>query len=374
MREPQRMSETGTPILVMRDATRRFGSVVALDRVSLSVPQGSFVTLLGPSGSGKTTLLRIIGGLEAPTEIAELRIHGFDVRNVPANHRNVATVFQHYGLFPHMSVGENVEYGLLVRKRPPEERRRRAKEALELVRLPDKYGRRVHQLSGGERQRVALARALVTEPEILLLDEPLGALDERLRRDMQVELLRLQRTLGTTFIQVTHSQEEALTMSERIVLLNRGRIVQDGVPQELFDQPRSRFVAEFMGIDNVIDGRISSVENGYARIRVGDTTVSGRLVPGFRPAVGEQVFIAIRAERICIENGDAAAPQDLNVVPVVPRFRIYKGNYYDTELETPIGALVCREVDAVEHGSASTATWHTAHCVIGPLDSASGQA
>lgn len=367
------MLRSDAPILVVRNATRRFGSVVALDRVSLTVDQGSFVTLLGPSGSGKTTLLRIIGGLETPTDIQELRIHGLDVRSVPANHRNVATVFQHYGLFPHMSVGENVEYGLLIRKRPAEERRRRAKEALEMVRLPDKYERRIHQLSGGERQRVALARALVTEPEILLLDEPLGALDERLRRDMQVELLRLQKALGTTFIQVTHSQEEALTMSERIVLLNKGRIVQDGLPQELFEQPRSRFVAEFMGIDNVIDGSIVGVENGYATVRAGETAISGRLVSGFQPAIGEAVFIAIRAERIRIEPGDAASARDLNAVPAAPRLKIYKGNYYDTELDTPIGPLVCREVDAVDRGPGSMAVWDPAHCVIGPLSSTSDQ-
>ncbi|WP_409756024.1 ABC transporter ATP-binding protein [Aestuariivirga sp.] len=360
------MTAAGEPILVVRDATRRFGPIVALERASLVVPKGSFVTLLGPSGSGKTTLLRIIAGLEAPSEIAELRIEGVDVRGVPANHRNVATVFQHYGLFPHMTVGQNVEYGLLVRGRSAEERRRRAVEALELVRLPDKYDRRVHQLSGGERQRVALARALVIEPAILLLDEPLGALDERLRRDMQVELLQLQKALGTTFIQVTHSQEEALTMSERILLLNRGRIVQDGAPQELFDQPRSRFVAEFMGIDNVLDGRIVSVGEGLATAVVEGVEISGRPVPGYRPSAGDAVFIAIRAERISLEENAGAREPDVNAVSAVPKLRIYKGNFYDTELETPLGTLTSREVDAVQHGSGSIAVWRSSHCVIGP--------
>lgn len=364
--KPPSMPTTGEPILVVRDATRRFGPVVALERASLIVPKGSFVTLLGPSGSGKTTLLRIIAGLETPTEIAELRIDGVDVRGVPANHRNVATVFQHYGLFPHMTVGQNVEYGLLVRGRPAGERRRRAVEALELVRLPDKYDRRVHQLSGGERQRVALARALVIEPAILLLDEPLGALDERLRRDMQIELLRLQKALGITFIQVTHSQEEALTMSERILLLNQGRIVQDGTPQDLFDQPCSRFVAEFMGIDNVLDGRILTSGEGFATAVVKGVEVSGRLLPGYRPSVGEAVFIAIRAERISLGENAAASGPGVNAVPAAPKLRIYKGNFYDTELETPLGTLTSREVDAIQYGSGSMAIWQPGHCVIGP--------
>jgi len=355
------------PILVLREATRRFGTVVALERVSLEVARGEFVTLLGPSGSGKTTLLRIVAGLEEPTEIAELRIAGLDVRGVPANHRNVATVFQHYGLFPHMSVGENIEYGLLVRKRPAEERRRRAMQALELVRLPDKYDRRVHQLSGGERQRVALARALVTEPDILLLDEPLGALDERLRRDMQVELLHLQQSLGTTFILVTHSQEEALTMSARVVLLNHGRIVQDGSPQALFDAPRSRFVADFMGVENVLEGRLAAIDRETVTATVQGVTLRGRPVAGARLAVGDPVFVAVRAERLRTEPGSTAGngtPGD-NTVPCRPRLKIYRGNFYDTELETPIGRLVCRQADDAAIGD--RALWHPQHCVIGPL-------
>jgi ABC-type Fe3+/spermidine/putrescine transport system ATPase subunit len=361
------------PILVVRDATRRFGNVVALDRVSLTVPRGDFVTLLGPSGSGKTTLLRIVAGLETPSQISELRISGQDVRGIPANHRNVATVFQHYGLFPHMSVGENIEYGLLVRKRPADERRRRAMEALEMVRLPDKYDRRVHQLSGGERQRIALARALVTEPDILLLDEPLGALDERLRRDMQIELLRLQKSLGTTFILVTHSQEEALTMSGRIVLLDHGRIVQDGAPQDLFDRPQSRFVADFMGIENVLEGRVTDCRSGATIVAIDGTEIVGHPIPGFAPAAGEKVFLAIRAERLRISARAAPSDENLNAVRCDPRLRVYKGNHYDTELETPIGTLVCRQVDAGQVPETGYAIWDPRHCVIGPLDSATRQ-
>ncbi|MGH6939444.1 ABC transporter ATP-binding protein [Hypericibacter sp.] len=359
------VSDANTPILVVREATRRFGLVTALDHASLTVPQGQFLTLLGPSGSGKTTLLRIIAGLEEPTEIAELSIAGLDVRGIPANHRNVATVFQHYGLFPHMSVGQNIEYGLLVRKRPAAERRQRAMEALELVRLPDKYDRRVHQLSGGERQRVALARALVTEPEILLLDEPLGALDERLRRDMQVELLRLQRALGMTFILVTHSQEEALTMSDRIVLLNRGRIVQDGTPRELFECPASRFVAEFMGAENVFQGKVIASADGLASILVGETVLQGRALPGSRLTLGMEAFLAVRAEHVQL----AAAVADRageNLLPCQARLNIYKGNYHDTELDTPIGVVVSRQWDDTQSRQGKFAVWQASHCVIGP--------
>jgi ABC-type Fe3+/spermidine/putrescine transport system ATPase subunit len=359
---------TETPILELREATRRFGSVVALERVSLTVPRGQFVTLLGPSGSGKTTLLRIVAGLETPSEIAELRIAGIDVRGVPANHRNVATVFQHYGLFPHMSVGQNIEYGLRVRGRPAEERRRRALEALELVRLPAMYQRRVHQLSGGERQRVALARALVTEPEILLLDEPLGALDERLRQDMQVELLRLQRTLGTTFILVTHSQEEALTMSERVVLLNLGRIVQDGTPQALFEAPARRFVANFMGIENVFDGRLLAVDATGARATIAGHELRGRPVDEAHLEPGRPAFLAIRAERIRLFPSREAAVHDFVGVPCQPRLKVYKGKYYDIELDTPIGVIVTRLWDSAQATEGGFAAWRPEDCVIGPGD------
>jgi ABC-type Fe3+/spermidine/putrescine transport system ATPase subunit len=362
---------TAASILELRDASRQFGPVVALDRVSLVVPRGQFVTLLGPSGSGKTTLLRIIAGLETPNSIAALRIAGVDVRGIPANHRNVATVFQHYGLFPHMSVGENIEYGLRIRGWPADKRRNRALEALELVRLPDKYARRVHQLSGGERQRVALARALVTEPEILLLDEPLGALDERLRQDMQVELLRLQQQLGMTFILVTHSQEEALTMSGRVVLLNRGRIVQDGPPQALFETPARRFVADFMGIENVLDGQIIDIDNRFARVAVGKAELAGRLVPNARLAVGDNAFLAFRAERVRLLPTSTSLEPTANIVNCRPRLRIYKGNYYDIELETKLGVIISRLWEPNQPAEGSYAAWRAEDCVVGPLDSQS---
>ena len=214
------LRKAGCPyILEVIGACHGYGRTIAVDDVSICVRPGQFLTLLGPSGSGKTTLLHIIAGLESPNSINALRIAGRDVRDLPAWRRNVTTVFQHYALFPHLSVGENIEYGLRVRGTDVEARRREALRLLELVRLPHMYDRRVHQLSGGERQRVSLARALAPQPAILLLDEPLGALDESLRLHMQLELHELHRRLGITFVYVTHSQEEALTMSDRIVLM-----------------------------------------------------------------------------------------------------------------------------------------------------------
>ena len=285
---------------------------------------------LGESGSGKTTLLRIVAGLERPTRIARIAIDGEDVSAIPASRRNCTTVFQHYALFPHMSVGQNVEYGLRVRGIDRDQRRKRAEDALALVRLLDKYGRRVHQLSGGERQRVALARALVTQPAILLLDEPLGALDEKLRVDMQVELLDLHEKLGLTFIYVTHSQEEALTMSDRIILMRRGRIVQEGPPTDLFDRPASRFVADFMGVENLLEGTIESVQNGTASVRIGGHVISGAWSGTGLAERGAPACVAVRAERIRLASRGATVDEPgVNALPCTSGATIYKGKYLD---------------------------------------------
>jgi ABC-type Fe3+/spermidine/putrescine transport system ATPase subunit len=239
------------PRLELRALSKQFGTVTALDAVSLSVSRGEFLTLLGASGSGKTTTLRLIAGFEAPTAGAIL-IDGVDAAHEPPYRRPVNTVFQQYALFPHMSVWDNVGYGLRMRRRPAAEVRERVGRALEMVRLQDLGARAPRQLSGGQQQRVALARALVNEPQVLLLDEPLGALDLKLRRQMQGELTALNRQLGITFIYVTHDQEEALTMSDRIALMRGGRIEQIGSPRELYDRPGSRYVADFIGETNLI--------------------------------------------------------------------------------------------------------------------------
>jgi len=249
--QPAAAGEVGTAIRVS-SLRKRYGDVTALADVDLEIRAGEFFTLLGPSGSGKTTLLRLIAGFERP-DGGRVELGGRDVTQVPPYARNVNTVFQDYALFPHMTVTQNIEYGLRVRKVPKTERREKAARALEMVRLPGLGGRKPAQLSGGQRQRVALARAIVNEPQVLLLDEPLGALDLKLRQEMQLELQRVQREVGITFVYVTHDQEEALTMSDRIAVLSGGRIEQTGGPVEVYERPRTPFVAGFIGVSNLIE-------------------------------------------------------------------------------------------------------------------------
>jgi putative spermidine/putrescine transport system ATP-binding protein len=244
------------PAISLRGLRKTFGSVTAVDGIDLEIANGEFFSMLGPSGSGKTTVLRMVAGFEAPTE-GSVFLGGEDVTRVPPFSRDVNTVFQDYALFPHMTVRQNVEYGLRVKRVAKAQRRTRAQEALDSVRLGDYGDRRPSQLSGGQRQRVALARALVNRPRVLLLDEPLGALDLKLRREMQVELKELQREIGITFLFVTHDQEEALTMSDRIAVFNEGRIEQVAHPRDLYEQPTTPFVAGFVGTSNVIDGELA---------------------------------------------------------------------------------------------------------------------
>jgi putative spermidine/putrescine transport system ATP-binding protein len=249
------------------DLTRRFGDVTAVDSVSLDIARGEFFTLLGPSGSGKTTTLRLIAGFELP-DAGRIELAGTDVSGRPPYARDVNTVFQDYALFPHMSVRENVEYGLRIKKVPRDQRRARVEEALAMVRLGDHGTRRPAQLSGGQRQRVALARAIVNRPQVLLLDEPLGALDLKLRQEMQVELKRIQGEVGITFVYVTHDQEEALTMSDRLAVFNAGRIEQVGTPADVYEHPANEFVAGFVGVSNVVerDGRRFTIRPEKVRL------------------------------------------------------------------------------------------------------------
>jgi putative spermidine/putrescine transport system ATP-binding protein len=240
------------PDIRLSSLVKRYGDVAAVDGIDLDVRRGEFFTLLGPSGSGKTTTLRLIAGFERP-DAGTVELAGTDVSDRPPFARDVNTVFQDYALFPHMSVADNVAYGLRIRKVPKSERTRRVAEALEMVRLPDLGGRRPAQLSGGQRQRVALARAIVNRPQVLLLDEPLGALDLKLRQQMQVELKSIQQDVGITFVYVTHDQEEALTMSDRLAVFNDGRIEQIGAPAEVYEHPGSEFIAGFVGVSNVLE-------------------------------------------------------------------------------------------------------------------------
>jgi putative spermidine/putrescine transport system ATP-binding protein len=278
--------------------------LVAVDHVDLDVRDGEFFSMLGPSGSGKTTTLRMIAGFELPTE-GRVLLHGIDVTRQPPFLRDVNTVFQDYALFPHMSVGDNVAYGLLVRKVPKPERARRVGDALDMVRLSGFEKRKPGQLSGGQRQRVALARALVNRPRVLLLDEPLGALDLKLREEMQIELKAIQQQVGITFIYVTHDQEEALTMSDRLAVFNRGRIEQVGPPADVYERPATAFVAGFVGTSNLLKGEVA------------------------RALLGEDGTFSIRPEKIVLRSAAAQAdsPEPETVeVPGVVQDIVYLGS------------------------------------------------
>jgi len=279
----------------LKDLSKRFGDVVAVRDLTLEVQKGEFLTLLGPSGSGKTTTLRMIGGFETPTG-GEVYIQGDLANDKPPNKRATRTVFQDLALFPHMTVGENIEYGLSFQGNNKKERKAKAVEALELVDLEGLYERKVTTLSGGQKQRVALARALVTRPPILLLDEPLGALDEKLRERMQGELKNLHRKLGITFIAVTHNQEEALTMSDRIAIINRGSLEQIATPRELYDNPKTEFVADFIGVANIIRGKI--IENDANVKKLVSNRQEFFIPSSERFAIGDNVILAVRPERI----------------------------------------------------------------------------
>src|SRR6476661_5595506 len=251
------VSQVAAPVVRLDHVVKRFGSVTAVDDVTLDVQPGEFLTLLGPSGSGKTTCLHLIAGFERPTD-GRVWLSGRDVTDVPPFDREVNTVFQDYALFPHMTVEQNVGYGLLVRKVGKAERRRRVAEALDIVRLPQYGTRKPSELSGGQRQRIALARALVNRPEVLLLDEPMAALDRKLREQMQTELKNLQREVGITFVLVTHDQDEALRMSDRVVVFDSGRIQQLGSPTEVYERPQNAFVADFIGTSNLVEGEAAA--------------------------------------------------------------------------------------------------------------------
>ena len=267
---------TDTPDVELRAVTKRFGATAAVDGIDLDVHPGEFLSLLGPSGCGKTTTLRLVAGFERPDE-GEVRIGGSDVSRVPPYRRDVNTVFQSYALFPHLSVLDNVAYGLKQRRLGRTDRRARATEVLELVRLEGLEGRKPRQLSGGQQQRVALARALVMHPRVLLLDEPLGALDLKVRKELQIELKRIQEEIGITFVYVTHDQEEALAMSDRVVVMNAGRIEQIGAPHEIYDNPATEWIAGFIGDTNFIrtNGREVAVRPERLRVVTGGAGLPG---------------------------------------------------------------------------------------------------
>jgi ABC-type Fe3+/spermidine/putrescine transport system ATPase subunit len=288
-------AEVQTPDVELLGVVKRFGDVVAVDAIDLAVRSGEFLSLLGPSGCGKTTTLRLLAGFERPDE-GEVRIGGHDVSRLPPYKRDVNTVFQSYALFPHLSVRDNVAYGLKQRGLTRKERHARAREMLELVRLGGFEGRKPRQLSGGQQQRVALARSLVMQPRVLLLDEPLGALDLKVRKELQIELKRIQEEVGITFVYVTHDQEEALAMSNRVAVMNHGRIEQLGSPREIYDHPATEFVARFIGDTNFVhvDGREVAIRPEHMRVSRRGDGVGGLIVTTM--VIGPEVQCVVRLE------------------------------------------------------------------------------
>jgi spermidine/putrescine transport system ATP-binding protein len=291
------------------DVVKRFGEAVAVDHIDLEVEDGEFFSLLGPSGCGKTTTLRMIGGFEEPTS-GLIELQGQDVTWLPPYRRNVNTVFQNYALFPHLTIFENVAFGLRRKGVKGPEIAARVTEMLRLVELPGYERRKPTQISGGQAQRVALARALINRPAVLLLDEPLGALDLKLRKQMQVELKRIQQEVGITFIYVTHDQEEAMTMSDRIAVMNQGRYEQLGDPESLYERPRTRFVAGFLGISNLLPARVEGKSDGYAQVLLADET--GVRVPAALVDGSGEIELGVRPEKIRLHSTGAEIPSGLN--------------------------------------------------------------
>lgn len=350
--------------IVMRGLTKKYGSVTAVDSIDLDARPGEFLTLLGPSGSGKTTTLNMVAGFVDVTE-GELLIDGSPVADLPPSRRNIGMVFQHYALFPHMTVADNVEYPLRQRKIPKTERRKKVEESLAIVGL-EKFGNRTpKQLSGGQQQRVALARAMVYDPRVLLMDEPLGALDKKLRDSLQLEIKRIHGELGTTFVYVTHDQDEALVLSDRIAVFNNARIEQVGTPTELYEQPRSVFVARFLGESSLFMG---TVVNGLEVDSHGHRVVATR----GETAPGEAVAVVVRPERITIVTSEAR-PDTVNALPGNVIQDIYFGSSRKVEVRLDDDSTVLvREsaggITAVAPGQRVWLTFDPENAAVLPAD------
>jgi spermidine/putrescine transport system ATP-binding protein len=356
--------------------SKMFGDLYAVDHIDLEVVDGEFFSLLGPSGCGKTTTLRMIGGFEQPTS-GRIELQGEDVTWLPPYKRHVNTVFQNYGLFPHLTIYENVAFGLRRAGVKNDEIKTRVTDMLRLVELPGFERRKPNQISGGQAQRVALARALINRPAVLLLDEPLGALDLKLRKQMQVELKRIQREVGITFIYVTHDQEEAMTMSDRIAVMNKGRYEQLGDPETLYEHPETRFVAGFLGVSNLLPGKIDGTADGYAVIRLADDTRVR--VPADKVGSRTVVDVGVRPEKIRMHSTDQPAPDGANHLEGVVTDASYLGVSTQYLVETRGGARVAvyeqntvraTKAELWERGEAVHLTWSPDHTFV--VDPASG--
>ncbi len=298
--------------------TKRFGTQTAVDDVSFEIPRGSFATLLGPSGCGKTTTLRMIAGFYDP-DAGDITLGGRRINDLPAHRRGAAMVFQDYALFPHMTVADNVGYGLRLANKPTAERAQRVGEMLDFVGLTGLGGRWPNQLSGGQQQRVAVARALVVKPEILLLDEPLSNLDAKLRESLRWELRSLQQRLGMTFIYVTHDQDEALSLSDWIAVMNKGKVEQAGTPWEIYYRPRTAFLADFVGAVNLVPATVREVRDGVATVTVGTRTAPVRIPADLAVAAGDEVRLCVRPEALALRPASAVAGDELLLPGVVAR-------------------------------------------------------
>jgi spermidine/putrescine ABC transporter ATP-binding subunit len=353
-------------IVRIEGVTKRFGALRAVDDVSLEIRPNEFFALLGPSGCGKTTLLRILAGFERASE-GRVLIDGEDMARVPPNRRPVNMVFQSYAVFPHMSVAENVAYGLLVTGAPRTEIGPRVKDALAMVRLDGLEARRPDQLSGGQRQRVALARALIKRPKVLLLDEPLSALDRKLRQEMQLELVRLQQDVGITFVIVTHDQEEALSMADRIAVMDQGRILQVAPPEELYESPGCRMVADFIGTMNLFPARVLGPANPGTRLEAAGLGTFE--LPGFAPT-GDEVGVAVRPEKV--ESGREPPPAGRIAVRGRVAQVAYFGDYSHLTVEAGEGVrITCyhthrnrRDPNAIAEGEICWVSWDPADCIL----------
>jgi spermidine/putrescine ABC transporter ATP-binding subunit len=342
--------------------TKLYGDVVAADQVTLDISPGEFITLLGPSGSGKTTTLMMVAGFVLPTA-GQILVNGEDIAFRPPHKRNVGMVFQNYALFPHMTVAENIAFPLKMRKWPREEIRQAVRDVLQLVRLPGFEERYPRQLSGGQQQRVALARALVFRPPVLLMDEPLGALDKKLREEMQLEIKHIQESTHITTIYVTHDQEEALTMSDRIAVMNAGRVEQVGTPRELYEQPVSPFVADFIGESNFMSGRIERGDGRYYLVMPDGWRIVIPAADNAQP--GEQVSIALRPERIVIGDGSGdnvvqGTIEEIIYVGEATKFRVVSEHGYSLTVKQPSRLETMRW----RRGDRVRLSWNAADAVI----------
>lgn len=332
-------SADSAPVVELRGVLKRFGKVVAVKKMNLDIPEGALVTLLGPSGCGKTTILRMIAGLETPTE-GDIYIKGQRVNDTPIHKRNLGMIFQNYALFPHKTIFDNVAFGLKYRKVPKEQIGQKVKRALEMVRLPGVENRMPSQLSGGQQQRIALARAIVIEPDVLLMDEPLSALDENLREDMRREIDNLQQELGVTTVFVTHDQREALSMSDRIVVMKDGRKQQEGSPEEVYNTPANHFVADFLGHSNFLSGTVTGYRGDLIELRLVDgRDLRAKAHEDWRE--GDDVEVVVRAQNCRIVAGDKTVPENhVNVLTGVVIDRSYMGGEVRYFVETPGGTVL----------------------------------